>query len=92
MLLYWILYGLIWLANWVLGNVAQFAFDTFGVRFGLASVLPMGTDSWLMQGFGYIHYLIQLFPPLGYVYNAFSIYLVYKVVMFVLIRVIRLIR
>lgn len=42
------------------------------------TVLPMGIDSYLVQGMGYLQFLISVFPPMGAIYNAFLFVLSFK--------------
>jgi len=41
-------------------------------------VLPFGIDAYLVQGIGYLRFIIAVFPPMGAIYNAFLFVLTFK--------------
>lgn len=58
--------------------------------FPVVTQLPFGIDSILVQGFGYIHFLAGVFPPIGAVLTGFLYIVNYKLLM-MFIRVLPLV-
>jgi hypothetical protein len=57
--------------------------STFSSVLPDASVLPFGIDAILVSGFGYIHFLSNLVPPLQIMLNGFLFVFGFKLVMMV---------
>jgi len=49
--------------------------------FPKVNVLPFGIDAILVQGAGYLHYLINVIPPFGIVFTGFMWVVEFKILM-----------
>lgn len=56
-------------------NLFTSVFFVIGSFLPTVTELPFGIDSILVQGAGYVHFLGGVFPPLGYLLQAFMYYL-----------------
>lgn len=54
------------------------------IAFPTVTVLPFGMDAILVTAVSYLHYFIQIFPLFGIVFNAFLIYLGFRVTLLTL--------
>jgi len=64
--------------------VPSIILDAFSLLTGGAStitVLPFGIDAILVQGFGYVHFIADVFPPIGAVLTGFLYVVGFKMLM-----------
>jgi len=74
----------------IIGLIVSF-FNVLSAVLPNVSVLPFGIDPILVQGAGYLHYIMDIFPPLQAIFNGLLWIIGFKLTM-MFIRIIPVIR